>query len=463
MILSVTASFAGQHQSVCASSSCLRTVHAPCLEWFVCNDKMDGHPLAGNIPTEVLQAMELEIVAAIERGVPEDDPDLIALQKALTDITGSKFVPGAFRAQRKKPKRSPLEPPERDGYEGATDTEDSDDDDAPAFNPGGVAAGDEEQDDVALDRSATTKQKLVTFADEAESNKSADDVPTLPEPSKESGDVDGNIQSAAVGLYDGPEYAGIFDNALVKIAVDCAPDVLARELCMIPLVHRIEVVEIIIDTFPQEAAASGLSVRCADEPREFTKSIVNMFAKLYAPLVVRPLGTLEPLLSENPADATQVRIRVQLFWRCAIQMHCQVVFFPFFFFSVYAMFFLQCEPTAPAPLPDQELVCMFFFIPLILQALSSLITTVKRRKEFEALLPELEACTRDYQRRFLTVRMWLPVFSMIAEAPRESEPIPAKSAGSADVEEIGSAEAVAAAQRGSQFIAANAYEGSKPG
>ena len=46
-------------------------------------------------------------------------------------------------------------------------------------------------------------------------------------------------------MYETEEYAGIFDDRIVQLAVEAAPDVLRRELCMIPLVHRIEVVEIV--------------------------------------------------------------------------------------------------------------------------------------------------------------------------------------------------------------------------
>ena len=98
-----------------------------------------------------------------------------------------------------------------------------------------------------------------------------------------------------------------------------------------------------------------LSARCADEVKSFTLAAKGFFARLYAPLLVRPLGTLEPSIrllhaaggSDNNNDQQhQVKIRAQLFFRCAVQMHCQ--------------------------------------------PLSSLLATVKRRGEFKALLPQLE-------------------------------------------------------------------------
>ena len=257
----------------------------------------------------------MEIATALEKGVSENDPDLIALREALKDITGNKFTRGALRhipdsAAAAKP--HPLDPPEYDGYDGASDTSDSDDNDAPGIN-------DNTSDGKQTQTESMDADDISRNGNENDPAANSEDGSSLQEKQPEAEADASEEENLPPGFYDTEEYAGIFENKVVKIAVRAAESTLKWELRRLPLVHRAEIVDIVNEVFP----AAKLHAGCADTPESFVTFVVPHFAKLYAPLLVKPVGTLEPKLSESDDDG-QISIRAQLFWRCAVQLHFQV-------------------------------------------------------------------------------------------------------------------------------------------
>lgn len=301
------------------------------------------HPLSDTLSSGMVQAVEQEIEMALAKGVKSDDPDLVALRQALCEITGSVFT-STFKDLKGR------ETENNEQYEEASDS-DSDDNDAPTFCA--------EKNGISNTNTNQPVEDVVT-SDKQNSN-------PIDEKTTEKLDSSENVHIKP-GFYDSAEFEGIFEQRVVQIGIEAAPDALAREMQIIPLVHRIEIIDIVNDVFPH----AKVSITSADDPVIFKRDIVLHFSNLYAPLLYKPLGTLKTRL-DNKQDEFQVRIKAQLFWRCAIQVHCQVqekaIFFTFSLFLkiVYQVFAQVKDLLHYCSMKNPYLTLLFFyhFLPFL--------------------------------------------------------------------------------------------------